>query len=113
MSFHHDAIVKRHNDWWGRLNWRHIRIFRHIWSKINLSALASLLQGSTPEDGVERLSQNVGKKSPLTLCAKTQNSAVLLGALVWTYLGAIVSRNLAEGFITVDNWEIDDLGVGQ
>ena len=113
-SFHHGPTVKRHNDfWWGRLKWGHIRIFRHIWSKINLSALASHLQGSTPEDGIDGLFQNVGKKSTLTLCVKPQNSVLLLGAIVWTYLSAIVSWNLAERFITVDNWEIDDLSVGQ
>jgi hypothetical protein len=110
MSFLHDASVKWHNDlWWGRLNWRHIRLFRHIqfWSKTNLSALASYLRRSTPEDGTNRLSRNVGNKSPLPCCVITQNSAV------WTYLSAIVSGNLAEWFITVDNWEVDDLSVGQ
>jgi hypothetical protein len=71
------------------------------------------LQGSTPEDEVDRSSQNVRKKPPLTRWVTTQKSAVLLGAIVGTYLSAIVSRNLAEGFITVDNWKVDDLSIGQ
>ena len=92
-----------------------------IWGKINLSA--SHLQGSTPEDGIDGLSQNVGRKSSAhSLCNNPEQRTSarcacldlpLLGALVWTYLSAIVPRNLAEGLITVDNWEIDDLSVGQ
>jgi hypothetical protein len=30
-----------------------------------------------------------------------------------TYLSAIVARDLAEGFITVDDGEIDNLSIGQ
>jgi hypothetical protein len=38
----------------------------------------SHLQGETPEDGTDRLSQNVSKKLQLLSCAITQNSTVLI-----------------------------------